>query len=37
MCSGRLFQITGAAKQNERLPLADFMLGTTSRFFPISY
>ena len=34
MCSGSEFQIVGAAKENERLPLADFMLGTTSRFFP---
>ena len=34
MCTGSEFQITGAAKENERLPLADFMLGTTSRFFP---
>ena len=33
MCSGSDFEIIGAAKENERLPLADFMLGTTSRFF----
>ena len=35
MCSGSEFQsqIIGAAKENERLPLADFMLGTTSRLY----
>ena len=27
MCSGSEFQIVGATKENERLPLADFMLG----------
>ena len=26
MCSGNEFQIIGAAKENELLPLADFML-----------
>ena len=29
MCFGSEFQIIGAAIENERHPLADFMLGTT--------
>jgi hypothetical protein len=35
MLSGREFQIAGPAKEKERLPLADFMLGITSKFFPV--
>ena len=33
MCCGSELQITWAVKENERLPLAAIMLGTTSRFF----
>jgi len=29
MCSGRLFQATGPATQNARLPSCSFVLGTT--------
>ena len=31
MCSGRLFQATGPATQNARLPSCSLVLGTSSR------
>ena len=33
--SGRAFQTVGAAYAKERRPIADFMLGTTSKFLSL--